>query len=62
MIAPVSERPNINELEKLMGQFEDYFVIYGESEEFANQLLVRKNEQNSTHLEQKNNNKSFFSR
>lgn len=42
MQAPVSERPKVNELKELMIRLEDYFVIYGEAEEFATQLLERK--------------------
>ena len=61
MIAPISERPNINELKELMGQFEDYFIIYGETEAFAAQLLERKNNQNPINPEL-NNNKPVFSR
>lgn len=61
MIAPVSERPNVNELKELMGKFEDYFIICGETEEFAGQLLERKNNQNPISPEL-NNNKSVFSR
>ncbi len=44
-----------------MGQFEDYFVIYGETEEFANQLLERQNDQNPINPKL-NNNTSVFSR
>lgn len=59
MLAPVSERPDVNELKELMGQFEDYFVIYSEAEEFAAQLLECKKNQNSTNLELQNNKLTF---
>lgn len=42
MQAPVSERPKVNELKELMTRLEDYFVKYGEAEEFATQLLERR--------------------
>ena len=59
MIAPVSERPNVKELKELMGQFEDYFVICGETRKFADQLLERKNVQIPINLELNNNKFSF---
>lgn len=51
MQAPISERPKVNELKDLMTRLEDYFVIYGEAEEFAAQLLERKKNQNPAELE-----------
>lgn len=50
MQTSVSERPKVNELKKLMTRVEDYFVIYGEAEEFANQLLERRKKQNPAEL------------
>lgn len=48
MLAPISARPNINELKELMAKVEDNFVIYGDAEKFAEQLLERKKNQNFT--------------
>ncbi|MEN9917460.1 MAG: hypothetical protein RLY40_1399 [Pseudomonadota bacterium] len=55
MLAPASERPSVNELKELMDKSEDYFVIYGEPEEFAAQLLERKKAQNPINQDLNNN-------
>lgn len=62
MQAPVSERPKAQELKELMVRLEDHFVIYGEAEEFAAQLLERKKNENLVHQEFRNSNRSSFSR
>jgi hypothetical protein len=61
MLSPVSERPNARELKELIDRFENHFVIYGEAEEFAVQLLERKKNENQLYQES-HNNKLTFSR
>ena len=45
-----------------MVRLEDHFVIYGEAEEFAAQLLERKKNENLVYQESQNINRSSFSR
>ena len=61
MLSPVSERPNVHELKELLDRLEKHFVIYGEAEEFAIQLLERKKNENQLYQES-HNNKLTFSR
>lgn len=62
MLSPVSERPDVRELKELINRFENHFVIYGEAEEFATQLLDRKKTENLDYQESQNSNRSTFSR
>lgn len=50
MLAPISIRPNVNELSELMAKLEDNCIICGEAEEFAAQLLERRRNQNPISL------------
>ena len=49
------------ELKELLDRLEKHFVIYGEAEEFAIQLLERKKNENQLYQES-HNNKLTFSR
>lgn len=56
MLAPECERFKVDQLENIMNKLEDHFVIYGETEKFATQLLARKENKNQDY----NNNKLTF--
>jgi hypothetical protein len=54
MQAPASERPTVHELKELIDRLGDHFVIYGDTEEFAAQLLERKKSENPAYQESQN--------
>ncbi len=58
MLAPEHERFKADQLKKIMEKLKEHFIVYGEAEEFATQLLVRKENDNQDY----NNNKLTFSR
>jgi serine/threonine protein kinase len=62
MQAPAPERPNAFELKDLMDRIEGYFIIDGDAEKFAAQLLERQKSENKAYQESKNNNKLAISR
>ncbi|MGC1854965.1 MAG: hypothetical protein WA659_06300 [Candidatus Aquirickettsiella sp.] len=62
LLMQAPERSKPQELKELMVRLEDHFVIYGDSKEFATQLLERKKNENLIYQKSQNNNKLTLSR